>query len=185
MTSKQFRVNRRKTIKWLAATMVATNSACSSNQRFLGEEIPPSTGVDGALLGVARVPATVGYGTDPDLLNPVVPWPKTMTAEQLNVTASLCDIILPQDDRSPSASSVGVHHFIDEWISAPYEQQQDDRLRILSGIEWLEQQCRTRHGLSFASANDEQAAEILDHGRRVLHHRSRNRGHRIYRQCAN
>ena len=80
---KQLRVDRRTTIKWLAATMVATNSACSSNQKFLGEEIPPATSLDTALLGVARAPATTGYGTDPDLLSPVVPWPRTMTAAQL------------------------------------------------------------------------------------------------------
>ena len=156
---KPLRVDRRTTIKWLAATMVATNSACSSNSRFLGEEIPPA---GNASLGVARAPASAGYGTDPDLLNPVVPWPRTMTAAQLETTAALCDIILPEDDRSPSASTVGVHQFIDEWISAPYEQQRDDRVKILSGLEWLEIRCQTQHGHSFVAASEEQATELLD-----------------------
>jgi len=156
------RVDRRTTIKWLAATIVAANSGCASNGRFLGEEIPPSPGSADALLGVARNPGGSGYGTDPDLLNPVVPWPKTMTFTQLQTTSALCDLILPEDEQSPGASTLGVHDFIDEWISAPYEQQQLDRQSILSGLEWLEQQSRERFDESFTSVHDSQASELLD-----------------------
>ncbi len=159
---RQVRVDRRTTIKWLAATMVAANAGCGSNARFVGEEIPPATGAGGTLLGIAGTPGNVGYGTDPDLLSPVVPWPRTMTSAQLETTAALCDLMLPEDDRSPAASTLGVPDFIDEWISAPYEQQQHDRETILAGLEWLEQQSRSRYGLAFASAANNQATELLD-----------------------
>ncbi len=158
----QISVDRRTTIKWLAATMVAANTGCSSNARFVGEEIPPAPGSDGALLGSASTIDSVGYGTDPDLLNPVVPWSRTMTAAQLTTSAALCDSILPADDRSPAASAVGVPDFIDEWISAPYAQQRNDRELILNGLEWLEQQSRNRFDTSFVSTTELQAAELLD-----------------------
>lgn len=145
-------VDRRTTIKWLAATMLASGSGCSS-QRFVGEEIPPAPERTGALLGEARPAATNGYGTDPDLLDPTVPWPRTMTDEQLDACAALCDVILPADERSPAASDVGVHEFIDEWISAPYPQQQRDRGSILENLEWLEMQCRASFGSGFAQAD--------------------------------
>ena len=158
----RFRVDRRTTIKWLAATMVAANTGCSSNAKFLGEEIPAAPHALDTLLGVAGAPDNIGYGTDPDLINPVVPWSRTMTAAQLRTSAALCDHILPGDDRSPAASAVGVHDFIDEWISAPYAQQRHDREIIFAGLDWLEQQSRSRFGTAFAAATDKQAADLLD-----------------------
>lgn len=142
--------------------MVAANTGCSSNARFVGEEIPAATGTSETLLGMAATPGDVGYGTDPDLLNPVVPWPRTMSDAQLQTSAALCDLILPADDRSPAASAVGVPDFIDEWISAPYQQQQHDREKILAGLEWLEQQSQNRFGVSFAFADDVQTTELLE-----------------------
>lgn len=165
MTTKRYgqgRVDRRTTIKWLAATMVAANTGCSSSVKFVGEEIPPAPAAGDTLLGVAGAPDDIGYGTDPDLINPVVPWSRTMTPLQLETSAALCDFILPEDDRSPAASAVGVPDFIDEWISAPYGQQRNDRGKILGGLEWLEQQSRSRYGHAFASADDNQAIELLD-----------------------
>ena len=158
----QIRIDRRTTIKWLAATMVAANAGCSSAVKFVGEEIPPAPPADDTLLGVAGMPDDIGYGTDPDLINPVVPWSRTMTALQLETSAALCDLILPADDRSPAASSVGVPDFIDEWVSAPYPQQQKDRGIILNGLEQLEQRSQDRFGTDFASAEHDQATELLD-----------------------
>lgn len=138
-------VDRRTTIRWLAATMFAAGHGCSSSGRFVGDEIPP-VGNAASLLGDARTPAGTGYGKDPDLSDPSVPWPRTMTDRQLDACARLCDVILPADSRSPAASAVGVHEFVDEWISAPYPQQQADRVLILEHLEWLERQCRSRFG---------------------------------------
>lgn len=158
----RIRVDRRTTIKWLAATMVAANTGCASTAKFLGEEIPPELNAGEILLGVARIPDTTGYGSDPDLSNPVVPWSRTMTTAQLETSAVLCDLILPADARSPAASEVGVPDFIDEWVSAPYPRQQNDRHIILAGLEWLERQSRTRFDTSFVSAAEADATALLD-----------------------
>lgn len=162
MTTKEdgrIRVDRRTTIKWLAAAMAAAQTGCSSDDRFLGDEIPPRPG---KLLGTATAPDGVGYGTDPDLGKPVVPWSRTMTDAQLATTAALCDMILPADDRSPAASAVGVPDFIDEWVSAPYAAQQQDRALILPGLEWLEQESLNRFGTGFATAEERGRAGLLD-----------------------
>jgi len=154
------RVDRRTTIKWLAATMAAGYAGCTPDDKRLGDEIPAAR--ETTLLGTAAGPGTAGYGTDPDLINPVVPWARTMTEVQLRTTAALSDLILPEDGRSPSASAVGVPEFIDEWVSAPYPQQRDDRVRILAGLEWLEQQSRDRFGTAFADAGEDQQSALVD-----------------------
>lgn len=154
------RVDRRTTIKWLAATMAAGYAGCTADDKRLGDEIPAAR--ETTLLGTAARPGTAGYGTDPDLVNPVVPWARTMTEAQLRTTATLSDLILPEDEHSPSASAVGVPDFIDEWVSAPYPQQRDDRQRILGGLEWLEQQSRHRFGTAFAEAREAQQSALVD-----------------------
>jgi hypothetical protein len=85
-----------------------------------------------------------------------------MTDAQLRTAAALCDLILPEDDRSPSASAVGVPDFIDEWVSAPYAEQRQDRGLILDGLEYLEQQSVQRFDVSFASGSERQKAQLVD-----------------------
>lgn len=155
---KRIRVDRRTTIKWLAATMAAGYAGCSRDEKRVGPEIPPAT------TGTAPVtaPHTPGYGKDPDLMHPTVPWPRTLTDVQLETTAALCDMIIPEDEHSPAASALGVPDFVDEWVSAPYLKQQEDRGQVLAGLEWLEAECRGRHGAAFAEATEAQRAELLD-----------------------
>jgi hypothetical protein len=71
-----------------------------------------------------------GYGPDPSMVKIYQPgdvWPLTLTEPQRRTTRALCDLIIPADDTSPSASAVGVPDFIDEWISSPYPAQAGDR----------------------------------------------------------
>ncbi len=110
--------------------------------------------------GPAAVPGT-GYGTDPAMTRPNRPgdcWPLTLSEAERRDVAALCDVILPADDRSPSASQVGVPDFIDEWISAPYPSQAKDRKAITEGLDWLRGASRARFGAAFADAT---AAERL------------------------
>jgi hypothetical protein len=144
------RVDRRTTLKWLLASIAASQAACSRGQA--GKE----------LLGTAAAVNGTGYGTDPDLSNPVISWSLTMTDAQLQVTAALCNVILPADDRSPAASVLGVPDFIDEWISAPYPRQREDRELILEGLEWLEQESRRRFDDGFATIGRARQHELLD-----------------------
>jgi hypothetical protein len=104
--------------------------------------------------GSVREPITgPGYGRDPDLNDPAQYWQRTLTAAQLASVRLLCDFILPAEGSAPAASAVHVDAFLDEWISAPYPDQQKDRDLILDGLEWLDHDAKRRVGAaSFAAA---------------------------------
>jgi hypothetical protein len=81
---------------------------------------------------------TRGYGTDPKLAKPEkAPWSRIMIQAQLQTAAMLADFILPASGSAPSASSLGVPDFIDEWVSAPYPDQLKDRPTIMNGLNQL------------------------------------------------
>ena len=137
-------IDRRTTIKWVLA--VAASAA-----------VPVSA-------------AAKGYGTDPDLQRVYSPgefWPLTLTAQLRVTAAALCDVITPADAHSPSASTVGVVDFIDEWISAPYPRQQQDRKLVLSGLEWIEGEARRRYSKLFAMLGDAEQATMCEQIRYV------------------
>lgn len=109
--------------------------------------------------------ATMGYGKDPDLLKTHAAgelWPLTLTDAQKRTTTVLCDLIIPADEHSPSASAVAVPRFIDEWISAPYPDCKHDRDIIVPGLAWLDAEARRRYGSDFATLKPEQASRICD-----------------------
>src|SRR5581483_4336298 len=110
-------MDRRTTIKWMfaAATTLPLGGLLSP---FAAEAA-----------GKARP-----YGSDPKLLELYHPgelWPLTLTPEQRRIATILADTIIPADETSPSASAVGVVDFLDEWISAPYPTQKEDRHTVL------------------------------------------------------
>ena len=144
------RIDRRTAIKWIATA--SATLALGPGWSSAADE------------GTAVVYGT-GYGTDPDLLksyNPGDSWPLTLTSAQRQTVATLCDVIIPADAKSPSASAVGVHDFIDEWISAPYPGNQSDRTVVLEGLTWLEAESQKRFGLAFSNTIGRQRTAICD-----------------------
>jgi hypothetical protein len=110
-------------------------------------------------------PTMQGYGPDPDLIKAYEKgafWPLTLSGEQRQLAGSLCDLIIPADEHSPSASAVGVVDFIDEWVSAPYPQQREDRDTVLSGFAWLDGEARHRFEEPFARLGEPQQRLICD-----------------------
>ncbi len=145
-------LDRRTTLKW----MFAAAATVPSLQAFANT--PPPLARD-----IAANQA--GYGTDPDLTKewrPGGPWPLTLGAAARLTTTALCDLIIPADEVSPAASSVGVVDFIDEWISAPYPQQRADRDIVLPGLLWIDAEAQGRFGQTFAGITDAQRAAIAN-----------------------
>jgi hypothetical protein len=141
----QKRMDRRDAIKWMLAAGV-TFSVLDSR-------------------GIASVSVAKGYGTDPNLLEAYKPgdlWPLTFTQEQHRAVATLCDVILPADEKSPSASELKVPDFLDEWVSAPYPDQRADRELILQGLDWLKDESFRRFGKSFPELTEAQQRRICD-----------------------
>ena len=145
-------VNRRMALKALAAIAAAsqTSRRCKPIRRLHHEPSAPWCSPAGTL-------------TDPDLRAGLVPWSRSLNAQQLQTLEKLSALILPADERSPSAADLGCHDFIDEWVSAPYPRQQRDREVILDGLKWLDEQAKLQfNAASFVAISTPQRGEILD-----------------------
>lgn len=141
--------DRRTTIKWMLA---AAASMPLLHSRGFGQQITAQ-------------PAARGYGTDPNLTKLYHPgdvWPLTLSAAERRTAGALCNVILPDDGRSPSAESVGVVDFIDEWVSAPYPRQLQDRPIILEGLAWMDAEALLRFEKYFADLDETQQHAICD-----------------------
>jgi hypothetical protein len=141
--SDLIQIDRRTTLKWLAAAL-----AYSAHH--------------GKSLAGTYLPSAGGYGTDPDL-NQVKPiaWDRLMSEHELEQTALLADLFLPGDASSPAPSTLGIHDFVDEWISAPYPEQQSDRAIVQGGLTWLDQESAKRYGQDFTALTDAQRVELM------------------------
>lgn len=128
----------------------ATQSADSAHQTLSGfEPLPPSN------------PLAAGTAADPDLLAPVVPWEMVLTDEEMRLVAALADVIVPADERSPSASEVGVPDYVNEFVSAPAHTEQLTQLR--GGLAWLNRTAQERFGAAdFPALTLAQQHEICD-----------------------
>jgi hypothetical protein len=103
-----------------------------------------------------------GYGLDPNLITPSTPWPYILSEEQKNYLAALSDILLPPIEGMPAPSQMGVVKFLDEWLSAPYDQQQRDQVLILSGLTELDIDSQAKYGQNFLDLTSDRRRLILD-----------------------
>jgi len=146
-------MDRRTTIKWVLAAS-ASWPLLRARSGWTADAAPAEP-----LLSLQ------GYGTDPDLLKTYHPgevWPLTLTAAQRQLAGVLSDLIIPADDHSGSATSVGVVDFIDEWVSAPYPDCQRDRPVVLAGFTWLDAEAVRRVGKGFAQLEGAQQRAVCD-----------------------
>ncbi len=157
-------VSRRTTLQWFATatTLSLATWTPALGTAATGAGTPPPFDVVDWPAKVAALPPTKGYGRDPDLTDPKVPWPLTFTRAQRAAIDMLGDMILPADTASPGAGKLGVGAFIDEWISAPYPRQQDDRAVVIAGLTWLDAQGRALHRAPFAALTTAQRTRLLD-----------------------
>jgi hypothetical protein len=139
------RLSRRDVLKYIAAVSAA--SALGETSAFTAEQ------------------AAKGYGTDPSLAKIYARgdvWPLTFSGPEKTAATALADVIFPADDLGPAASALRVTDFIDEWVSAPYPDQQGRRPVILEGLAWLDAESQKRFAKPFAAASAEQKTAICD-----------------------
>ena len=145
------RLDRRAAIKWML-TASAVVAVTDRPMLFAGQP-------------TAAAPAAKGYGTDPLLNKDYKPgdfWPLTMTDAQRRTAAALCAVIIPAEGSMPSAADLGVHDFIDEWISSPYPDQKGDREIVLKGLGWINEETQRRYGKHFADLDEQQTKAVCD-----------------------
>jgi hypothetical protein len=140
-------LSRRATLEWLAAISLTA-------------ALPKATW--GAMsTATPSVRDSGGYGTDPDLNKPVVPWPLVMEPHQLQLIAVLADLILPASATTPAPSALGVPDFVNEWVSAPYPDQVKDRATIFEGLRWIDAESARRGQRTFLDSDERTRQGIL------------------------
>ena len=151
-------MDRRTSIKWVLA--VSASWPLSRTRAGSAAEAVPAEAARAEPLRALK-----GYGTDPDLLKTYHPgevWPLILSAPQRQLAAVLSDLIIPADEHSGSATSVGVVDFIDEWVSAPYPDCRRDRPIVLAGFGWLDAEAARRFGRGFVALDAAQQTGICD-----------------------
>jgi hypothetical protein len=76
----------------------------------------------------------------------------------------LCDLIVPADERSGSATQAGVPEFIDDWLDFRKQEDGNDDLaaQVLGGLTWLDRESARLFQKDFAGAGADQQKQILD-----------------------
>jgi gluconate 2-dehydrogenase gamma chain len=84
--------------------------------------------------------------------------PKYFPAHQYETLTSLCDTIIPKDDRSGGAVEAGAPEFIDLLTS----ENEEFQTRLGGGLMWLDNFCIDRYGKVYQECVPEQRKEVLD-----------------------
>lgn len=155
MSDEKLNLNRRSALKLIATTAAAVPAiGCVDKIAQTEKALTP--------VQAAVKTAPVRTATDPDLLNPTIPWDFVLEEGELKTLATLCDVIIPADSVSPSASSLGAHNYINEYVSAPFDNNKADLVLVRGGIVWLNSESQKRFGEVFINLDDAQKAAICD-----------------------
>ena len=84
--------------------------------------------------------------------------PKYFPAAQYAALTTLCDAIIPKDEKSGGAVEAGAPEFIDLLTS----ENEDYQLKLGGGLFWLDGFCTDRYGNVFLECTSEQKKEVLD-----------------------
>lgn len=151
-------LSRRSTLAWLAAAATAIPAVPAAARAT--KPAPPTALNPQIAWPDIELPvnAALGYGTDPDLMNPTAPWPLLLSTDGRKAINILGNLVLPPDESGPGAGDIDIAAFVDEWISSPYEAQAGDRRKVINGLAWLDAQA----GKPFAKADKATHARIVD-----------------------
>lgn len=158
-------LKRRALIKTIAATAIAlpmTGALAACTPSSDSRKLPVVDGKGASASGAAGK-GPRGTLSDPDLLNPRISWEMQLTTAELTTLAALCDMIIPADEKSPSASQVGVPAYINEYVSAPPERYKRALVQVRGGLVWINVESAKRFaGKRFEALTNDQKTSICD-----------------------
>ncbi|MFK7847343.1 MAG: gluconate 2-dehydrogenase subunit 3 family protein [Rhodothermales bacterium] len=128
-------MNRRETLKMMAAAPVAAGFSWTQHDVDLARE-----NMDKAAQGMENFE------------------PEFFTAHELKTVNVLCDLIIPADDRSGSATDAGVPAFMDFMMMDRPTLQ----LPMRGGLAWMDTQSRKLFSKPFIECTETQQKELLD-----------------------
>jgi gluconate 2-dehydrogenase gamma chain len=109
-------------------------------------------------VSTARNPSQGGNPDGRTTLTPATAeGPKTFDDHQYSTLRSLCERIIPADERSGGALEASVPELIDLLAS----ENGDYRTRLTGGLQWLDGACSGRYGHDYLGSSPEQQEEIL------------------------
>jgi gluconate 2-dehydrogenase gamma chain len=145
-------MDRRKSLKTLVIGTVTTG--------VLVEACSP--GSEKAATPAAATPAaTDGYNRmkeEADAEKAVLAQPDIFDAKEMATITVLCDIIIPKDDVSGSASDAKVPEFIQYIVKEMTEHQTP----LKGGLRWLDLRCISLYNNAFTDCTKEQQIAVVD-----------------------
>lgn len=89
---------------------------------------------------------------------------KVFDEKQWRTVRVLCDLIIPADEHSGSATQAGVPEFIDDWLDFRRKEDGNDLFlsQVVGGVSWIDQESVRLFDRDFASASAAQQTQILD-----------------------
>jgi hypothetical protein len=138
-------MDRRKYLKTLAASSLGATALIQSCETPKQEAPPAPT------FTIDRTPAELER--EKKLLSETF-----FDEHEMKTIRILCDIIIPKDDTSGSATDAKVPEFI-EFIVKDMPRYQ---IPLRGGLKWLDIQCLKRFNTDFASCNQGQQIEMID-----------------------
>ena len=89
---------------------------------------------------------------------------KIFNDHQWRAVHVLCDLIIPADEISGSATQVGVPAFIDDWLDFRNREDgnQNFTAQILGGLQWLDLESNRLFQTDFSGASAAQHKQVLD-----------------------
>jgi hypothetical protein len=85
--------------------------------------------------------------------------PKVFNPHEWKTVHALCDLTIPADERSESATAAGVPEFIDDWLDF---QRGDLLSSIHGGLAWLDIECNRLFRTDFIASKAGQQEQILE-----------------------
>jgi gluconate 2-dehydrogenase gamma chain len=89
---------------------------------------------------------------------------KVFSDRQWRTVHVLCDLIIPADEVSGSATQAGVPQFIDDWLDFRNREDgnQNFMAQILGGLQWLDLESNSLFQADFAGVTPDQQKQVLD-----------------------
>lgn len=85
--------------------------------------------------------------------------PKVFNPREWKTIYALCDLIIPADERTGSATQAGVPAFMDDWLSLHGGLLKTE---VLGGLTWMDMQCNRQFRHDFADCSTAQQRQVLD-----------------------
>jgi hypothetical protein len=137
-------MNRREALQALGAASMAAGFA------WTGDEVS-------AAHDLAQVARAVGRPATPVK-------PKFFTSHEYETVRVLVDLIIPRDERSGSATDVGVPEFLDFiLIDEPRLAEETSRQTAMrGGLAWIDLECQRRFDRTFVACTEAERTALLD-----------------------